>query len=282
MAADAAGADPGPLSPLAPGRLLTIGAGALEVDIAAEAGGRIAQVRFEGVEQLVGHGGDGADAAIAWGCYPMVPWCGRIRGGRFGFDGRSFRLPVNLGDHAIHGVGFLLPWRVVTHGLRHATLELALPADHRWPFGGTARQRIDVRGTVLELELSVTAGDQAMPASIGWHPWFRKPGRMEFAPEAMYPRDAQGITVLPPGPVRSGPWDDCFVNRTPVVLHRAGQRVRLVSECTDWVVYDETAHATCVEPQTAPPDAFNLVPGHRLQPGATLSARFSLQWDRVG
>lgn len=276
------GIDPAATSPLRPGRVLTIGDGALQVNIAPEAGGRIAQVRFEGVEQLVGYGEHGAESALAWGSYPMVPWCGRIREGRFGVGARSFQLPVNLGEHAIHGVGFVLPWEVVAHDPRGVELELALPADHRWPFGGTARQRIEVSGQRLLLELAVTAGDQAMPASLGWHPWFRKPEQVEFAPEAMYPRDAQGITVLPPGPVPAGPWDDCFVNRKPVVLYRAGQRIRLESECTDWVVYDEPGHATCVEPQTAPPDAFNLDAARVLQPGGTLSAQFSLQWDRDG
>lgn len=281
MADEAGGRDcgPGPTSPLAPGPLLTIRDGGLEVDIAAEAGGRIAQIRCDGVEQLLGHGEHGAEAAIAWGCYPMVPWCGRIRGGRFGFDGRSHRLPVNLGAHAIHGVGFLMPWQVREHGPRHACLELAMPGDHRWPFGGIATQRIEVSGRRLQLVLAVTAVERAMPVSLGWHPWFRKPGRMEFDPEAMYPRDADGITVLPPGAVQPGPWDDCFVNRREVIMHRGGQRLRLASECSDWVVYDEPAFATCVEPQTAPPDAFNLPSGQVLQPGETLGATFSMHWD---
>lgn len=269
MPAEADGRDrsPGPTSPLPPGPLLTIREGGLEVDLAPEAGGRIAQIRCDGVEQLLGHGEHGAETAIAWGCYPMVPWCGRIRGGRFEFEGRSHQLPANLGAHAIHGVGFLLPWQVRDHGPRYAGLELALPIDHRWPFGGVASQRIEVSGRRLLLGLSVTAVEQAMPAALGWHPWFRKPERIEFNPDAMYPRDADGIAVLPPGPVRPGPWDDCFVNRRDVVLHRGGQRLRLQSECGDWVVYDEPAFATCVEPQTAPPDAFNLLPGQVLQPG---------------
>ncbi len=275
------GKDAGPeaTAPMAPGPLLTIAANGLEVDIAAAAGGRIAQIRCDGVEQLVGHGEHGADSALAWGSYPMVPWAGRIRRGRFRFEGRDYELPVNLGAHAIHGVGFLMPWQVLEQGPDHAWLELAMPVDHRWPFGGIAAQRFEISGRSLRLVLSVTAVGHAMPVSLGWHPWFRKPERMEFDPEAMYPRDEDGIAVLPPGPVPPGPWDDCFVNAREVVLHRAGQRVRVASECRDWVVYDQPAHATCVEPQTAPPDAFNLQPGQMLRPGETLTARCSLRWD---
>ncbi|MDH5832893.1 aldose 1-epimerase [Luteimonas kalidii] len=281
MAADAAdgGIDPGPTSPLAPGPLLTLATGAIELDIAAAAGGRIAQIRCDGVDQLLAHGAHGATTAIAWGCYPMVPWCGRIRHGRFEFEGLARQLPVNLGPHAIHGVGFLMPWQVTGQDAQHVALELGLPRDHRWPFGGIARQRFDISGRQLRLTLSVIAEDQAMPAALGWHPWFLKPDRLEFVPEAMYPRDQEGIAVLPPGPVRPGPWDDCFVNRREVVLHRGGQRLRVWSGCSDWVVYDGTEFATCVEAQTAPPDAFNLQPGQMLRPGETLTAQCLMAWD---
>ena len=30
------------------------------------------------------------------------------------------------------------------------------------------------------------------------------------------------------------------------------------SDCSHWVVYDETSHAICVEPQSGPPNDFNL------------------------
>lgn len=278
MAGDRAG---DPSAPLAPGPLLRLANRAgLEVDVAPEAGGRIAQIRCDGAEQLVGHGEHGATAAIAWGCYPMVPWCGRIRDGRFGFDGNEYRLPRFFDGHAIHGVGYVLPWRVEAQSAQEVVLSLALPRDGRWPFGGEARQRVALRDRWLELELSVVAGERAMPVALGWHPWFRKPERLDFRPEAIYPRDRANITRLPPGPPRPGPWDDCFVNRRQVVLHRAGQRIHLESACHDWVVYDEPAFATCVEPQTAPPDAFNLVPDAvRLQPGASRTARFTLLWE---
>lgn len=185
----------GPTDPLAPGPLLTLAGDGLDVEIAPEAGGRIARIRCDGIEQLVGHGDHDSVAAISWGSYPMVPWCGRIRDGRFVFDGQAYELPRNLGGHAIHGVGYLLPWRVSEHSPRHAVLELELPSDARWPFGGEARQKIALEGRRLVMELSVTAGARAMPATLGWHPWFLKPERLEFRPEAMYPRDAGNITL---------------------------------------------------------------------------------------
>ena len=274
MAADVDGA----LAPLAPGPLLRIGCAALAVSVAPSAGGRIAQITYDGVPQLVGPG-DGSPATIAWGCYPMVPWAGRLRAGRFRFDGADHALASNLGTHAIHGVGFSSPWRVELHTADCIVLSLQLPRDARWPFGGSVRQTIRATPRRLRLTMRVDAQAQAMPAVIGWHPWFRKPDRIDFAPAHVYPRDADGIATLPVSRPPSPPWDDCFTGADGAVLHRSGLRVALDSDCSHWVVFDETVHATCVEPQSGPPDAFNLEP-FVLAPGEHLTRWFEMAWSR--
>ncbi|MGH8025920.1 MAG: aldose epimerase, partial [Pseudoxanthomonas sp.] len=158
-----------------------------------------------------------------------------------------------------------------------AELSLRLPRDERWPFGGTARQTLQVEPRRLRLTLRLEADETAMPGVIGWHPWFRKPDRIEFAPSRMYPRDSQGIATLPLVEPKPGPWDDCFINRSEVVIHRAGQRLHLASDCTHWVVFDERAHATCIEPQSGPPDAFNLSAAG-LPPEHAMESSFELEW----
>jgi len=271
-AADAA------LRPLAPGPLTRIGSGRVEVTIAPQAGGRLAQVRCDGLDWLRSHD-DGDTAAIAWGCYPMLPWAGRLRHGRFSFEGRQYQLPATLDGHAIHGVGYLLPWRTEALGPDSIDLVLDLPCDESWPFGGTARQRILVQESSLKLELSLQAGRQPMPRPVlGWHPWFRKPEPLDFLPTHHYLRDAAGIATTRQAAIPSGPWDDCFINQHPVVLHRAGHSLLLRSGCDHWVVYDAPADATCVEPQDGPPDAFNLRPGPGLAPGESTAAWCVLEW----
>jgi aldose 1-epimerase len=266
------------LLPLPPGDLVRIGSGALDIQVAPAAGGRIAGVRCDGVEWLCGYAEDNA-AAIAWGCYPMLPWAGRIRDGRFRFEDRDYQLPASLGPHAIHGVGFLLPWTLTARTSAQVEMTLDLPEGRTWPFGGSAHQRIAVNDRTLRLELSVSAVGRAMPGPVlGWHPWFRKPDKLDFTPSHCYPRDAAGIATTPPGPVPPNPWDDCFINSRPVLLERSGRRLRLTSGCEHWVVFDERAHATCVEPQSGPPDAFNLEPARRLAPGETAAAWFQMQW----
>jgi aldose 1-epimerase len=276
MAADHAIPVDDPQAPMPAGRVHWLRAGALEVALAPEAGGRIAQIRYEGVEWLVGPE-DGWPATIAWGGYPMVPWAGRIRRGRFEFDGRPCVLPENFGGHAIHGVGFSRPWQVDNLEADSAALSLALPHDVYWPFGGIATQVISVRPDGLRLQLAVQAGDQAMPAVLGWHPWFRKPSRLVFTPGLMYPQDEEGIATLPLVEPTPGPWDDCFVFDGDVALEYAGQRLELRADTDHWVVYDGATHATCVEPQTGPPDGFTLAT-HRLAPGERLELNAQLIW----
>jgi aldose 1-epimerase len=255
---------------------LTIGDGPISVTVAAADGGRLAQITAGDVDLLVGRDEQPeASSAMGWGCYPMVPWAGRIRDGVFEFGGRRYELPRSMGAHAIHGVGLISSWDRGATNDRSVELTLELPTDARWPFGGTARQRISVDGNQVRLELSVTAHDRPFPASLGWHPWFRKPSRLDFHPTAMYRRDHHQVAVDELVDVPPGPWDDCFVNDRPVSIDVGGVRVELTSDCTHWVVFDEKPHATCIEPQTGPPDAFNIAP-QVVEPGQTQQAWYEL------
>jgi aldose 1-epimerase len=245
------------------------------VDIDADHGGRLAQLTVGGVPLLVARS-ERTSGPGTWGAFPMVPWAGRIRHGRFEFRGASHQVPPNFGDHAMHGVGFTSAWEVTDHGATAIGMRLALPTDERWPFGGVAEQRIEVSDEGVECTMRVTAEERALPVSFGWHPWFRKPTRIEFHPEAMYRRDDDHIAVDELIDVPGGPWDDCFINRRPVEMTIDGVDVRLVSDCIHWVVYDEPADTTCVEPQTGPPDAFNIRPV-ALEPGAALAATYRLE-----
>jgi aldose 1-epimerase len=220
---------------------------------------------------------DASLPATGWGCYPMVPWAGRIRNGRFSFDGVDFQLPINFDAHAIHGTGFEQPWEVVDRD----ACSVALGCRLAWELGGESEQLIELADDSLTCTLTVRAGDRAMPATIGWHPWFVKPERVDLRFEQMYLRDDEYITdgrmVAPPPPP---PWDDCFVGllATPRIWI-GGVEVSITSDCDHWVVYDMPAHSTCVEPQTAPPDAFNLGGATRLEPGAELRRTMTISWQ---
>lgn len=239
----------------------------LQVTVDPVHGGRVAQILLDQMPLLVDRG-PGTDDVTAWGSFPMVPWAGRIRRGVFEFEGTEYQLPINFDPHAIHGVGFVDEWTITEHDAGSLTLSLDLPSDDSWPFGGTTEQCFTVGDGRLRMEMSVTAGERAMPVAFGWHPWFRKPDRVEFHPELMYQRDDDSIPTGELVPVPPGPWDDCFINDGPVVVHIGGRSIRLTSDCDHWVYYDMPTHATCIEPQTGPPDAFTLRPDV-LAPGTT-------------
>ena len=255
-------------------------AAAVEVDVSPSDGGRVARLAVAGRELLVL--GDGHTDPLLWGSYPMVPFAGRLCDGQLTVDGRVLQLPRNMPPHAIHGTGFTSRWDVLDAGLDHVELSVALT----WPLGGRAHQHVQLTAGALVCVLTVRADDRPMPVTLGWHPWFVKPDADRFEFASMYER---GADHLPTGRLvapASRPWDDCFTGSTasPRLVYRPtatapGIVVTLDSDCDHWVVYDEPAHATCVEPQSGPPDAARLGAGHVLAPGEMLQRTMTIRWS---
>lgn len=159
--------------------LVTIAAGPLTLDVAPEIGGSIA--RFSGVhrERPIDWLRPATPRALAardplgMASFPLVPFCNRIRDGRFAFDGTEVRLAANYAAsrHAIHGHAWQRPWRVAEHG----SALLVLDFEHRpdaWPFAYTARQTFELTAEALTVRLAVTnRGPTAMPIGLGHHPY---------------------------------------------------------------------------------------------------------------
>jgi aldose 1-epimerase len=264
-----------------PEPILTLHAGDATATIHPGAGARIGQISVAGQPLLVDVPPLGDRHPMAWGAYPMVPWAGRLARGRFVFDGMERHVPINHHDgngperaHAIHGLGFDRAWEVVD--VSGSTCRCAISID--WEFGGTASHTVSLFDDRIVMTLTVGSTGISFPAEVGWHPWFRKPDNLDVAPSAMYERDEFGIPtgrLVDPSP---RPWDDCFVNTEPVALRydRAVAPVLTVtSDCDHVVVFDEPDDATCVEPQSGPPDAFNLTP-HVVAPD--LARTMSISW----
>src|SRR5690349_7396102 len=75
------------------------------------------------------------------GCFPLVPYVNRIRGGEFHFRGRAVRLAPNMpGDPSpLHGQGWLNPWTVARADEHSAALAYRHDTDE-WPWAYEARQ----------------------------------------------------------------------------------------------------------------------------------------------
>ena len=152
---------------------------------------------------------------------------------------------------------------------------------------GCVTQRFAVRENGIDVEMALEA-DEAMPATIGWHPWFRRalepggaPVDLTLDAAHMLVRDAEGIPSGARVPPPDGPWDDCFTGlRADPVLEWPGLRLTLSSSCPWWVVYTQPAYAVCVEPQSGPPDAANADP-EVVARGATLAHAMRWRWERT-
>ena len=267
---------------------LTDGVAAARID--PHDGGRVTRWAVDGHELIIRAG----DAAEAHGCYVMVPWAGRVRDGRTTLLGRELQLtPPAHHPQALHGTGYVSPWSVaLAEGARcRLVLDLSDPAavDAGWPFGGQVSHEVEVDGPTLRMRLSVSADAGPLPLVVGWHPWFPRTlsgpdgpveGTVEIAAGRMHLRDAAGIptgTLVPPGP---RPWDDCLVEltgRPRVVWPRVGAVV-VDSPLDHWVVYDGHPRGLCIEPQSGPPDAFNLDAHEVLPAGTTRTTTATLTW----
>ncbi len=219
-----------------------------------------------------------------YGAFPMAPWAGRVRHGVFTFDGRAYRLPMNKPPHAIHGTVRDHAWTVESATTASAVLSQRL-ADP-WPFGGRVVMHVDLAPEALRLTMEVHAGAQPMPASCGWHPWWiRHAGRgepleVELHAASMYKRDGEDIPTGELVPITAPPWDDCFTTGgvPAAVLHWPGAATLTVdTDCPCVVVFTEPEHAICVEPESGPPDAFNLAP-HVVTPDAPLVVHTTWTW----
>jgi len=246
--------------------MIALSSGNVEVDVDVEYGSRLSSVRFGGTELLVQRtNGD----SFSWGCYPMAPWAGRIRNGIFEHQGSSVQLPINSAPHAIHGLVHDAVWQVVNTSPTSATLRVDL--DQRWPFAGWVEHCISVDSTSVNLQLTMHATEHkdemiSMPAQVGWHPWFVRPVQLEAKFKTMYVRDSDGIAgaqrALQKFDLMKSPLDDCFSDAVtaPLLNFENGPTVRLETDCSHWVVYNEPSHAICVEPQSGPPNGLNSEP----------------------
>ena len=271
--------------------------------IDAADGGRIVSLIIDGVERLLPKARARArEPALYWGCYPMVPWAGRLSHGRIPTSDGEVRLEANLAPSAIHGLGFDKPWDILERSETAVTMRCEL-RGLGWPFGGNAVQTLRMGADKLELELEVGGYAQAGPAGLGWHPWFTRPPSGDIELRV----DASEVLVLdadlaPTGEVRpvtsredlrSGPrlgdrrLDHVYVRtKSPVLVRWPDLEMRIeYDESLRTVVVHTPPEGVCVEPQTMWPNAPVLAAAgvsatgmRTLAPGDSLSATETWTW----
>jgi aldose 1-epimerase len=283
--------------------LVELTCGEARVKIEPAAGGRIVSLVAGGIERILPEAHARANTPpIYWGCFPMVPWPGRLAEGRIPSGAGEVRLEPNLPPAAIHGLGFDKPWEI----LERSGTAVTMACDMRglgWPFGGRARQTLRLGATSLDLELELGEYTRAGPAGLGWHPWFARPRIGDLALRL----DAAEILVVdadlvPTGAVRAMNKDEDLRTRPALGNRRLDHvyvRVRSPAlvrwpdlelaiefdQSLNTVVVHTPSEGICVEPQTMWPNAPLLAArgirgtGLRtLEPGESLRASERWTW----
>jgi aldose 1-epimerase len=292
--------------------LITLRAGGAGLVLAPAAGGSVARywidrgrASWELLRQwTTPQPGDPFESAA----FALAPYSNRIRAGRFSFLGRDVRLPLNRPPerHSIHGLGWQTAWRPLRVREHEATLQFQHDAG-AWPWAFSATQHFELEPSSLTVALALTnESDSAMPAGLGWHPYFPRTPRTKLTADvqAMWLTDDEVMptTLAPPRPdadlsrgisVDTSALDNCFVGwRRRAVIDWPGLGIRLVMAAEaplDFlVVYEPPGRPFfCVEPVSHVTDAFNLAAAGRpdagartLEPGETLRAVVTLSLEQ--
>jgi aldose 1-epimerase len=178
--------------------MISITAAGYELVLAPEIGGSVA--RFTRGNSQILRGCDAPEGPLDCGCFPLVPYCNRIRDGAFLFRGKRVEIARNMaGDPSpLHGDGWLGPWNVESQSESSACLFFAHEPG-QWPWAYESRQTFRVSESGLEAEITCrNLSVEPMPCGLGFHPYFPCDAqtRIDTAVERVWEVDGK---VLPTG-----------------------------------------------------------------------------------
>jgi aldose 1-epimerase len=277
---------------------LVLRSGGWQAEVRPEAGGSLAALTLGGVEVLRTMP-EGSSSPLDAACFPLAPYCNRIRDGRFLFADREIVLPPNFPPerHSIHGLAWQREWRIESQSEAKCVIVDDYDGAGPWPWAYRTEQRVRLGDKGIAITLVLTnRGDTAMPAGIGLHPYFRRREgvRVRFAADHVLLSDPEclptGVTapadhfadfrhgaVLPPETV-----DHCFAGWSgeAAIEDDLGTIAVTASGAPHLHFYAPAdGSALCCEPVSHRPDAPNRAPEEMtiLPPGcsATLTLRIS-------
>ena len=156
---------------------LTLSSGSLKLELSPSIGGAISNFTWigeRGPAPILRQSHTPLENVLDAACFPLVPYCNRIRGGSFTFRDRQVRLDRNMAGDAspLHGQGWLGEWRVESKTDAEAVLVFEHEAGE-WPWAYAARQSFALDAGGLDLRLSCrNESADPMPCGLGFHPYF--------------------------------------------------------------------------------------------------------------
>ncbi|MET0661366.1 MAG: aldose 1-epimerase [Steroidobacteraceae bacterium] len=227
--------------------------------------------------------------------FPLVPFCNRIEDGRFVWRGRQILLSPNATEEEfpLHGFGWQAAWNVVERTAEQVILAWRHERAE-WPWMFETQQRIALSDAGLELCLSLTNADStAMPAGLGWHPYFPLTPQTRLTAEVEHKCETNARSIptrlvpVPKGGIFGGaapygnPLDSTFLGwQGEATIEQADPplSIKLAAEPLPAglaVFIPPDSAFLCVEPVTHAPNALNdpicalqmrvLQPGERME-----------------
>lgn len=168
--------------------------------------GRSVIAGYHGVQNQVGAQGD-----------VLVPFPGRVRAGRYAFEGRQYQMPLNdtEGPNAIHGFLRSQMWETECLTSDSAAFRAVLAPDQHpgYPFSLSVRLVYSLTDTGLTTRIAFeNSGVHDAPVAAGFHPYFTLDAELIDADVLQVPFDAyqEYDGLLPTGrilPVEDSPYD---------------------------------------------------------------------------
>lgn len=271
--------------------MLTLTAGESEIAVMPELGGAIQRFTVRGIDVL--RRGQPDRGAFYMASFPMVPFCNRIRDGRFEWEGRLADLGTapEVGEpHAIHGHGWRWRWDVLAQDDNELTLGFLHPAG-RWPWRYRATQTLSLEDGRLDQVVTLeNLSDSAMPYALGFHPWFERPARITANVDGVW----VGDDVFPERWIETEPFRGFDVDRAEydnaftgwdgrAMIDFGAWRLQMTADTNRLHVYTPAGHGFfAVEPTGAVPGAFNHPDREEievLEPGARAERSMRLSVD---
>lgn len=232
------------------------------LDLAA--GARAVSWSLKGNELIVGS----SPHPLEYGMYAMAPWVGRNSENTVQWKSRDHMFPANSGQWAVHGSAYQTTITGVLYETLPESQQVVITQNlDQWVEELVMQTSWQVFADRLETSVTLRSHSGAgFPASVGWHPWFRKEipalGELKYHVEhgQRYLRNGELDTDERCEFVEEdGPFDSTLNVPGQKIELAWGDRLGLtVENSSPWfVIYDQPKHATCIEPQSAPPNAFS-------------------------
>jgi aldose 1-epimerase len=133
--------------------------------------------KHDGSREAIVTGYSGANGKIGGQGDILIPFPGRVRGGKYTFEGQSYQMELSdkEGPNAIHGFLRHVPWQVTDQTQNEVTFKVEMGAEEHagYPFAlsATLTYTLDASGLTNRFAIE-NIGDKPAPVAAGFHPYF--------------------------------------------------------------------------------------------------------------